>query len=307
MQSSKASSASSLEAGVSKILKRIGVEQSSYHGGSLYGKDIKKVMNNATYLFDKFSSLLLSGKRDDCELSDNVIDSLCQHFKLVLVLWDGEFSLLRKKNPMADNSQQYQQFVNAAVIQHVNLGLTITPKVHLMFKHVRWQMDNIKGGLGNKMEDWIEKSHQVGKQQRARYHTTKNLQECADTMIRVVHWDTTPAIINQTLKVEKASKRKYTGVKSDKEGTKKLHERERWTKRIKALNDCKSIVTKSEYALVLSGLKLESICKTTTKVADDTRATLTSGQRSSGSLRGSSLHSTEAISNDGGIRTSSHA
>ena len=151
------------------------------------GKDIKKVMNNATYLFDKFSSLLTSGKRDDCELSSNVIDSLCQHFKLVLVLWDGAFSLAHKKNPTADDSQQYQQFVNAAVIQHVNLRLTITLKVHLMFKHVRWQMDNIKGGLGDKMEDWIKKSHQVGKQQRARYCTTKNLQERADARIQVVH------------------------------------------------------------------------------------------------------------------------
>ena len=84
-------------------------------------------------------------------------------------------------------------------------------------------MDNIKGGLGNKMEDWINKSHQVSKQQQAQYRTTKNLQERADARIWVVHWDTTPAIINQTLKVEKASKRKYTGIKSDKEGTKELH------------------------------------------------------------------------------------
>ncbi len=50
---------------------------------------------------------------------------------------------------------------------HVTLGLTITPKVYLMFKHVRWQMDNIKGELGDKMEDWIEKVHQVGKQLQA--------------------------------------------------------------------------------------------------------------------------------------------
>jgi hypothetical protein len=46
-----------------KVLKKIGVEQSSYHGGSFNGKDIKKVMNNASYLFDKFSLILKIGRR----------------------------------------------------------------------------------------------------------------------------------------------------------------------------------------------------------------------------------------------------
>ncbi len=126
-------------------------------------------MNNTTYLFDEFSSLLKSGNQDNCKLEDNDIDALCKHFKLVFVLWDGAFLPVQLKNLMTNNSQQYQQFVEAAVIVigHVNLGLTIAPKVHLMFKHVRWQIDNIKGGLGNKKEDWIEKLHHVGKQLQA--------------------------------------------------------------------------------------------------------------------------------------------
>ena len=43
-------------------------------------------------------------------------------------------------------------------------------------KHVRCQMEKIKGGLGDKMEDWIEKQHQMGKQERAWFHMIKNLQ-----------------------------------------------------------------------------------------------------------------------------------
>jgi hypothetical protein len=53
LQSSKAKSATSLKTKLLKVLKTIGVEQSSYHGGSLNGKDIKKVMNNVSYLFDE--------------------------------------------------------------------------------------------------------------------------------------------------------------------------------------------------------------------------------------------------------------
>ena len=66
MRSSKATSPNSLESHIFKILIGIGVEQSIYHGGSLNGKDIKKVMNNGTYLFDEFSTLLKAGKREDC-------------------------------------------------------------------------------------------------------------------------------------------------------------------------------------------------------------------------------------------------
>jgi hypothetical protein len=42
----------SIETKVLKILTEIGVELSSYHGWSLNAKDIKKVMNNATHIFD---------------------------------------------------------------------------------------------------------------------------------------------------------------------------------------------------------------------------------------------------------------
>ena len=51
------------------VLKKVGVELQAYHGGSLNGKDIIKVMNNASYIFDQFASLLNEGKRDRCTLT----------------------------------------------------------------------------------------------------------------------------------------------------------------------------------------------------------------------------------------------
>jgi hypothetical protein len=54
----------SIETKVFKVLKGIGVELSSYHGGSLNGKDIKKVMNNASHVFDCISVVFKEGKRD---------------------------------------------------------------------------------------------------------------------------------------------------------------------------------------------------------------------------------------------------
>jgi hypothetical protein len=76
----------SIETKLFKVLKAIGLELSSYHGGSLNGKDIKKVMNNATYIFDQLALLFIERKRPDCMLLDNGISALCQHFREVFVL-----------------------------------------------------------------------------------------------------------------------------------------------------------------------------------------------------------------------------
>ena len=200
------------------------------------GKDIKKVMNNVSYLFDEFASILKSGKRSNCELSDGHIDTLCLHFQSVFLLWDGAFSYARTINPTENDVIAYQQFVDAAVIGHVSLGLTITPKAHLMLKHVRWQMENIPGGLGDKMEDWVEKQHQMGKQEQTRFPTMKNLQHRSEAW--VVHPNSDPVVIAQTLKVDGASKRKFKSETRDKKGIESLRERERHTKRFKALGDC---------------------------------------------------------------------
>jgi hypothetical protein len=47
------------------VLKSIGVELTRYHGGSLAGIDIKKVIANASYVFDEFAKILKQNKRAD--------------------------------------------------------------------------------------------------------------------------------------------------------------------------------------------------------------------------------------------------
>jgi hypothetical protein len=67
-------------------------------------------------------------------------------------LWAGTFLLA---NPMNEDAETYQKFV-------WDLGCPIMPKLHTMLRHVQWQMKNILGGLGDKMEDWVECKHQWG-------------------------------------------------------------------------------------------------------------------------------------------------
>ncbi len=159
----------------------------------------------------------------------------------------------------------YGQFVDAAITGHVNLGSTITPKVNLMLKHVWWQMENIEGGgVGNKMEDWVEKQHQAGKQERICFCTVNNLQHHAKARAWVIHPNSDPVVISKMLEVDGASKRKFTGGRSKKEGIEKLREMERHAKRLKTLNES-CIITKKEEQKSLTLLRILSL-------ANDTKA-----------------------------------
>jgi hypothetical protein len=98
MQAAKVKDQKSIETSMFKVLKEIGVELSAFHGGSLNGKDIKQVMNNASHVFDQFAAIFKEGKRPDCLLLDDDIDAMCLHFRKVFVLWDGAFLLARIRN-----------------------------------------------------------------------------------------------------------------------------------------------------------------------------------------------------------------
>jgi hypothetical protein len=148
MRQAKVRGQQSIETTRIKVLKEIGVELSSYHGGSLHGKDIKKVMNNASYIFDQFAAIFKEGKRKECLLVDADINLMCLHFWEVYVLWNGAFLLARMINPTYEDADTYQTFLLAEVHGSNILQCPITPKVYTMLRYVQWQMKNIPGGGG---------------------------------------------------------------------------------------------------------------------------------------------------------------
>jgi hypothetical protein len=148
MQRAKVKGQQSIETKIFRVLKEVGVELSSYHGGSLNRKDIKNVMNIDSHIFDKFAAIFMEGKRKKCLRSDADIKSMCLHFWEVYVLWDGAFTLARTIYPTDEDADTYQMFILAAVHGSKILQCSITPKVHAMLRHVQWQMKNLPGGLG---------------------------------------------------------------------------------------------------------------------------------------------------------------
>ena len=205
----------SIETQLFRVLKEVGVELSSYHGGSLNGKDVKKVMNNASHIFDQLAAILKEGKRKDCLMSDDDIGLLCLHFWEVYVLWDGAFSLARKIDPTDEDTETYQRFVLAALQGSLTLQCSITPKVHAMLRHVKWQMKNLPGGLGDKMEDWVERIHQWGIRMRRRFRTVQDPLVCAHAREKASSCCNHPDVLAQVDETDAGNKQKLSEKKAD--------------------------------------------------------------------------------------------
>jgi hypothetical protein len=226
MRRTKVRKQQSIETKMFRVLKEIGVELSSYHGGSLNGKDIKKVMNNATHLFDEFAKIFKEGKREGCPLSDEDIDAMCLHFKEVFVLWDGAFSLARTINPTEEEAQTYQRFVEAALHGSKILQCPITPKVHIMLRHVFWQMIHLPGGMGDKMEDWVERLHQWGIRLRRRFRTVQDPLVRATAREKATSRCNHPEVLAQVNATDEQNKRIFLVKKEDDTiSTKRKHQR----------------------------------------------------------------------------------
>jgi hypothetical protein len=107
IETAKGKTEYSVETKKIQILKNVGVELSSYHGGSLNGKDIKKVMNNSAHIFDKLTVIMKEGKRPNSILSNVNVNALRLHFWEVFVLWDGAFLLAQTVGPMEQDTKTY--------------------------------------------------------------------------------------------------------------------------------------------------------------------------------------------------------
>ena len=120
-------------------------------------------------------------------------------------------------NPTEIDAITYQRYVLAAVEASKPLQCTVTPKVHMMLKHVQWQMTNIKGGLGDKMKDWVERQHQTGMQMRQRFCTVQNPIARAQARKKVHSRNSHPDVIAKLEATNEGNKRKFIS-SSDKKG-----------------------------------------------------------------------------------------
>jgi hypothetical protein len=95
-----------------------------------------------------------------------------------------------------------------------------------MLEHVEWQMTNIRGGLGDKMEDWVERLHQDGKRKRLRFRTVQNPIARAHAREKAHERNMHPDVISQTNKINEGNKRNLAESKTDLVGTLRKKQRD---------------------------------------------------------------------------------
>ena len=236
-RSQRKKSSAGLETQMLKVLKGYGVELTSYHGGSFTGKDILKIMNNAEFIFQSFANLLVSGKRDRCILSNEKIRDKCQQYTNLFLLWDGAFAVARRNNPRQQDIYEYTHFATAAFDCHKKIGCSVTPKVHLMVAHVAWQMEHLEGGLGDKMEDWVEAKHQRIARVEVRYRAVANPLIRAVAIEKAQHRNLNPDVVRYAAMVNEQSKRNFKASRLTKLEENAIHRRKNRLKTLRAYNE----------------------------------------------------------------------
>ena len=94
LRSTRKKSNGGIDSQMAVVLKSIGVEPTQYHGCNLAGMDIKKLIANASFVFDEFPKILKASKKED-SITNPGIDLLCKQHRELFLLWDGTFSLAR--------------------------------------------------------------------------------------------------------------------------------------------------------------------------------------------------------------------
>jgi hypothetical protein len=76
-------------------------------------------------------------------------------------------------------------------------------------------MKNIPGGLGDKMEDWVERQHQWGMRQRRRFRTVQDPLVRALAREKATSRNTHPDVLAQVDATDTGNKRKLSEKKAD--------------------------------------------------------------------------------------------
>ena len=153
-----------------KILAENNVQIQSYHGGALTGGDILNLFDNLDEIFDKLrvecDKVLTEQRTAQNDNSPNPIPTdeevrkkLDDHHHL-FSLQDSVYSCLRIVCPTEEDYEKTEKAIKAMEKKWEEMGMSKTPKSHLLFDHA---LDDMKkyGGLGDKVEDFLERLHQL--------------------------------------------------------------------------------------------------------------------------------------------------
>ncbi len=242
---------------VDRVLQKYGIIRAAYHGGDLNGGGIIILMENAHDIMSEIKEHLLGHAETNptCSYPKEDIENICDDHELLLTLWDGALSEVQVKDPTEANFERAQWFIKCAMEVMRDMGFSVTPKAHRMEKHVVAQMRNIRGGIGELIEYWIEQYHQVGFKYDMKYRNMSGDFEKAVVRAKREKISMNPGVVKANeVRVDKfEGKRKKPDKNIDNNDKKKKIKIDR---RNEALKNCKLLLNEKK---TLVKMKVEQI------------------------------------------------
>ena len=141
-------------------------------------------MANADSIFSEVGDFL-QGVAEDHGVPDDIreiIQARVELYAHCLQQFDGFYSCINIRECQVENFEekclQAEEFLRAAMQSWRDLGMSVTPKLHLLEDHAMIYMRKY-GGLADFDEEFVERAHQIGKRASARSkysscHATQN-------------------------------------------------------------------------------------------------------------------------------------
>ena len=158
--------------------KTQGLDRGKAFGGKFNGKDARKVMENSDEYYDGMRTIL---KENSVPTLHGYVDKLCDDVIKLMKAWNKFFSLLQNDKPDQDERDSAKDVAKRAVSLHVELLKNKTPKVHVAEDHAVAQYLRFSPGFVRLItEQWVERSHQIGAKDEARYRHITNIADKAN-------------------------------------------------------------------------------------------------------------------------------
>jgi hypothetical protein len=168
----------------SEVLILFKVYLSNFHGGDLVGEPIRILMKRGKEIFDKIREHI-EQKADERENNLPSLEKLdrqglaktCLALGQMFQLLDGVFSLLLTKRGevTVEVVETLKKRLELARQKWDEMGLSMTPKWHMLLNHAIEFLIRTGGGLIEMGEDRIERAHQLRERDRQRYSRLRNI------------------------------------------------------------------------------------------------------------------------------------
>ena len=125
----------------------------------------RRLLDNIDNIFCEINTIIetkVSSKKSFVYTEMTRLTGVVDMFKLLFEYMDVVFSKLRILDPSESEIEEIDTAIKGLEKLWRQLDLNITPKMHILTYHTIEQVRRF-GGIADKVEDFIEKSHQIGK------------------------------------------------------------------------------------------------------------------------------------------------